>query len=375
MTHLKTDRRTFLWGGLSTGISLLGFGLRAVTGGEQEAAGRHRRLLYFLDDRGREQPVASPGDWERRRDAILAGMQAVMGPLPDRTRLPPVGMKVTGEVKADGIRRLTISYQLGMGDRRVPAYLLVPDGDNAKRRPAIVALHPTSNIGKGECAGLGKEHSRYGIELAQRGYLVLCPDYPSFGDYVCDFSDHAFASGTMLGIVGHMRGIDLLQSLPQVNPERIGAIGHSLGGHNAMFLGAFDRRVKVVVSSCGWTPFADYFHGNLAGWCSPRYMPRIRDVYHGDPGAVPFDFYEVAAALAPRPFFSNSPLHDTNFDVAGVRKAEPEIRKVYELLGAAPAIEVVSPDCGHDFPKDLRADAYRFVDAALWWDAPGKRGG
>lgn len=338
----------------------------AVTGNSSSVD--HTRLMTYLDARSQEQPVQTPRDWAIRRNEILEGMQAAMGPLPDRTHLPPVDMKVTAEVKGAGFKRLTISYALGAGSRqqRVPAYLFIPDAVTAgKRLPAIIALHPTSPIGKGEAAGLGKPHGRYGIELAQRGYVVLCPDYPSFGDDACDFSDPAFASGTMLGIAGHMRGIDLLQSLPQVDPERIGAIGHSLGGHNAMFLAAFDPRVKVVVSSCGWTPFADYYGGNLTGWTSPRYMPRIKDVYHLDPKAVPFDFYEVAAAIAPRPFFSNSPERDANFDVKGVRKAEPEVRKVYQLLAAPDAFRVVHPDCEHDFPPGVREEAYRFIDAAL----------
>jgi dienelactone hydrolase len=337
----------------------------AVTGSSSSVD--HTHVSTYLDAQGREHPVKTPKDWAIRRKEVLEGMQAAMGPLPDRSDLPPIDMKVTAEVKGDGFKRLTISYALGAGrgERRVPAYLFLPDASAGKRLPAIIALHPTSTIGKGEAAGLGKPHGRYGIELAQRGYVVLCPDYPSFGDYACDFSDPAFASGTMLGIAGHMRGIDLLQSLPQVDPERIGAIGHSLGGHNAMFLAAFDTRVKVVVSSCGWTPFADYYGGNLTGWTSPRYMPRIKEVYHLHPKAVPFDFYEVAAAIAPRPFFSNSPTRDANFDVKGVRKAEPEVRKVYQLLGAPDAFRVIHPDCEHDFPPDVRQKAYRFIDAAL----------
>ena len=84
-----------------------------------------------------------------------------------------------------------------------------------------------------------------------------------------------------------------------------------------MFVGAFDPRLKVIVSSCGWTPFHDYYGGKIAGWTSDRYMPRLRTCTSLNPDRVPFDFYEVVAALAPRGFFSNSPLGDDNFAVAG----------------------------------------------------------
>ena len=135
--------------------------------------------------------------------------------------------------------------------------------------------------------------------------------------------------------------------------RRIGVIGHSLGGHNAMFVGAFDQRLKVIVSSCGWTPFHDYYGGKLAGWAQDRYMPRIRDVYGLNADRVPFDFYEVVAAFAPRGFFSNSPLGDYNFDVAGVKKTEPKVREIYTLLGAADKLQICHPNCSQISPPSF----------------------
>ena len=324
--------------------------------------------MVYCDPSGREHEVRMLADWERRRQDILRGMQAAMGPLPDRSHLPALDVKIVDESRLDGLIRRTITFVINQHPReeRIPAYLFLPQQTGpAHQFPAMLALHPTSPIGKGEAAGFGKPNHAYGLELARRGYVVLCPDYPSFGDYPCNFKDPAFASGTMKGIFNHMRCVDLLQSLPQVDGQRIGAIGHSLGGHNAMFLAAFDPRIKAVVSSCGWTPFGSYFGGNLAGWTSPRYMPRLRTDYHLDPRQTPFDFYEVVAALAPRPFFSSSPLRDDNFAVDGVRKAIPEAQKVYDLLGAREALRVVYPDCTHDFPPQVRQQAYKFLDAAL----------
>ena len=73
----------------------------------------------------------------------------------------------------------------------------------------------------------------------------------------------------MKAIWNNMRAIDLLQTLPEVDGQRIGCIGHSLGGHNAMFTAAFDTRIQALVSSCGFTSFAKYYGGNLKGWTSP----------------------------------------------------------------------------------------------------------
>jgi len=132
-----------------------------------------------------------------------------------------------------------------------------------------------------------------------------------------------------------------------------------------MFLGAFDERVKAVVASCGWTPFHFYYGGKLDGWAQDRYMPRIRECYDLNPDRMPFDFYEAAAALAPRAFLSCSPLRDDNFDVAGVKTAEPKIRQVFALLGAADRLRFAYPDCEHDFPPETREEAYCFLDKML----------
>jgi len=148
-------------------------------------------------------------------------------------------------------------------------------------------------------------------------------------------------------------------------------LGHFLGGNNSMFLAAFDPRIKVVVPSCGWTLFDYYnagdevtkkFGGRLGPWAQKRYMPLFRDKYNLDPSKVPFDFDEVIAVIAPRPFFSCSPLYDANFDVKGVKAGIAEVSKVYRFLKSEDNLQVRYPDAQHDFPADVRLEAYRFID-------------
>ena len=297
-----------------------------------------------------------------------------MGKLPDPASLPPLAPEVVEESRSAGIRRYRATFAAGAAER-VPAYLLVPDPAPERPAPAVLALHQTTSIGKAEPAGLGGlSNLHYGAELARRGYVVLCPDYPSFGDYPHDFAADAWPSGTALGIVGHRRAVDLLVSRPEVDPGRIGAIGHSLGGHNTVFLAAFDERIRVAVSSCGWTLFADYKGGNLAGWAGDRYMPRIRDVYALDPARMPFDFDGLIASIAPRAFLSVSPLDDDNFSARGVRKGMASAARVYEVLGAKENLKAIYPDCGHDFPHAARLEAYAFLDRALRHAPPPSAG-
>ncbi len=327
----------------------------------------HKSVLWFADESGAVLPITTPEEWRFRRQQIIAGMEAAMGPLPDRVDLPDLDIQFTDTLRTDEYIRLTLTFASEPGDR-TPAFLYVPaDASAADPRPGIVALHPTGDLGKQIVDGHGPRPNRgYAAELAARGYVVIAPDYPPYGDYAgYDFESDRYPSGSMKGIWNHMRCVDLLQQRDDVRSDRIGVIGHSLGGHNAMFLGVFDERVQTVVSSCGWTPFHDYYAGNIKGWTSDRYMPRLETEYGLDPDRVPFDFYEVVAALAPRAFFSNSPLRDGNFDYRGVEKAAPVARRVYDLYGVPEKLRIAYPDADHDFPPEVREEAYGFLDRWL----------
>jgi pimeloyl-ACP methyl ester carboxylesterase len=321
------------------------------------------RLLRYLDAEGKEHPIAAASEWPRRRAHILAGMQQVMGPLPPDERKVPLDVHVYDELRLQRYVRKTISFAAEAGDR-VPAFLLIPH-DLKGKTAAVLCLHQTTPIGKQEPAGMGVRNLAYAAELAERGRVTLAPDYPGFGDYTIDVYAKGYLSATMKGIWNHRRAVDLLESLPEVDAARIGVIGHSLGGHNSLFVAAFDPRIKAAVTSCGFTAFPKYFGGNLKGWSHKGYMPRIESEYGKDPRRVPFDFTEILGAIAPRALFINAPLKDANFDVSGVRDCVASASPVYELLGAKDALRAVYPDAAHDFPPEIRQQAYEFLEDAL----------
>lgn len=322
-------------------------------------------LLVWRDDEGAVNPVKDPQAWQQRRRQILANMQLVMGPLPQRGRELPLDVEVLQTEKLLKLTRQKILYSAGAGDR-VPAYLLIPTGLHG-RAPAMLCLHGTSGS-RGRTAGLGADYPRYTLELAERGYVTIAPDYPLLGENQTDPAALGYASGTMKGIWDHMRAVDLLESLPEVDPERIGCIGVSLGGHNALFVGTMDPRLKVVVTSSGFDSFADYKGGDLTGWCQMRYMPRIETMYGKDPAKLPFDFPEVLAAIAPRHLYIHAPQSDDNFRLPSVKRCVQATTAVYALFGAGDRIVAVYPPGGHGFPIEAREDAYRFVDRILGMD-------
>ena len=323
----------------------------------------------------REITIASLPAWEQQRRTIIQGLEAAMGPLPDRASLIISDIKFLDTLETDKYLRLNLTF-LAADHEWVPTYLYLPKkaGTNAKA-PAMIALHPTGELGRKIVDGQGNKNRGYAKELAERGYVVLAPDYPSFGDLSAyDFNTDRYESATMAAIFYHMRSIDLLCQRPEVDTSKIGVIGHSLGGHNAMFLAAFDERVKVIVASCGWTQFENYdvgqsaierYGGRLGPWAQDRYMPLLRDKFGLDDKKFPFNFHEIIALLAPRYFFSNSPRHDSNFDPEGVENGISKAKVVYKFLDATDNIQVRYPNAEHDFPTDVRTEAYQFIDTAL----------
>ena len=322
------------------------------------------QLMVYRNAAGTEHDITTAAAWQKRRAHILSNMHEVMGDMPADTQRVPLDIQVLEETSNDTWMRRKILFTPEPGDA-VPAYLFLPLRRTGKV-PAVLCLHQTTTVGKGEPAGFSpKTNLHYARELAERGYVTLAPDYPNFGDYRFDPYANGYISASMKGIWNHRRALDLLQAMPEVQSDRLGCIGHSLGGHNTLFLAAFDTRVKVAVTSCGFTSFRKYMKGDLTGWSHRGYMPRIASEYDKNPAKMPFDFSEVLAAIAPRAVFVNAPVSDGNFDLAGVKDCLTAARLVFRLHSAENRLRAEHPDCGHDFPPAVREHAYAFIDEVL----------
>jgi dienelactone hydrolase len=329
-------------------------------------------LMHYLDASGNRHAVRTARDWDIRRSHILANMQRVMGPMPAIDDRVPLAVEILKEGRGEGYTWRRITYAAERRDRAY-AYLYIPDKLGGRRVPAIVSLHGTTYrryVPLSEAPADPKPNTgdtQYAQELATRGYVVIAPDYLFLGpDYKTDPYTLGYASGTMKGIVNHIRAVDVLATMAEVDASRIGTIGLSLGGHNALFLGVFEPRIRAVVSSAGFNTFSKYYGGNLKGWTSNRYMPRIATEYASQPDRMPFDFTEVLAALAPRPVFVNAPIGDSNFEVSGVRDCVTAALPVYDrLFHSRDKLVAEYPEGGHGFAPAARQVAYKLLDRWL----------
>ncbi|MDD4268793.1 MAG: alpha/beta fold hydrolase [Pirellulales bacterium] len=326
--------------------------------------------------------VKTREDWQARRHVLR---QRYLELIRDeqKPKKPPLELEIHETVDIEGVyRRQLISYNVEQ-DERAHAYLGIPlkphgaaAGDAPDKFPAIVALHGTTAQGKEQTAGLsGNPDKAWLDQLCRRGYVVIAPDHfvaghriPPEGAYDTARFYQKHPEWTAVGkfTYEHAIAIDLLQSLPEVDPDRIGTLGHSLGGHGAYYLAAYDERVKAAVCNCGGA----FFRHN------PDVLNSARDrwyVYfkHLRPGLLegrlpPIDRHEIIALVAPRPFMDLSGLNDGNGLVQRQRVlALLRIMDVYELEKAPQNFAFYVHGRGHSVAHESRELIFGWMDVHL----------
>jgi hypothetical protein len=261
----------------------------------------------------------------------------------------------------------------------VPAHLFIPKdalAPGARLRSGVLCLMGTSGHRHADTPpGPNFSGNQNDAEaLVARGYVAISPPYPTLGfggrsgigiKHDPDLKALGYASGTMKAIWDNIRALDVLETLPFVKRSGFATIGTSLGGHNSIYTAVFDERIRVIVSSCGFDSYLEYAATPWEpgkGWAQNRYMPRITDFPRDQ---IPFDFHEMIGALAPRAFFANSPSRDANFKWRSAARIVAAALPVYRLHGVPELIQIVHPDAGHDFPPEIREQAYAWIERYL----------
>ena len=232
--------------------------------------------------------------WPRLRQRIERAWLDLLGAMPPP---PPLAAEVLREDEVGGCRRQLVRYACE-ADVVAEAYLLFPPGDVpgtlARGRPGVVALHSTTDSTNECIAGLrdGPDR-RLGVELARRGHVTVCPrcflwqDRAGYAEQVRRFrARHPGALGIRKMLHDAGRAVDLLVATEGVDAARIGCVGHSLGAKEAMYLAAFDRRIRATVAH--------------DGGLGRRQSNWEADWYLGPDVPAAFDHHQLLALAAPR---------------------------------------------------------------------------
>ncbi len=292
--------------------------------------------------------ITTVADWLPERRRLRDAWLEFLGPMP--TERPKIELETIREDHPEGCVRRLVRY-VGEPGIAVEGYLLIPDddipgGDSKGRRAGLVALHPTTNDTIHEIAGVkGPEAHHLGLRLARRGFVVFCPlcflwhDARDIRDAVAKFhARRPTTKGMHKMLYDAQRGVDALESLDSlVDPRRIGALGHSLGAKETLYLAAFDDRIRASVFSEGGIGFPS------TNWHDPWYLgPAIRDE------RFPLNHLQLLALIAPRPFLilggeSGPGAADGDRSWPYIESALP----VYELYGSPARIGLLNHHEGH----------------------------
>ena len=307
------------------------------------------------------------------RQALLTRL----GRFPERVPLTPT---VGSRIDEGAYTRALVTYVVE-AEKQVSAWLLMPQGAAPPGGwPAVLAIHQHDNhyeLGKAEPAGLsGNAMYAYGQEVCRRGYVVLCPDLLCFEDRRpahevrqanralddagyerFEFTRYLLAGSCLQTKYLHdlTCGVDFLASLPGVNREHLGVIGHSLGGLEALWLTWYDARITAAVSSCGFgllrTLVRDGINHGFA-----TYVPGMLEIC---------DLDALVVAVAPRAFLLTAGEIDPLFPIDGVRSLVEKAQHSYTQEGMPERFQAMLFPAGHSFPDDVKAEAYGFLDRWL----------
>jgi dienelactone hydrolase len=254
---------------------------------------------------------------------------------------------VLGEERVGDVVRQHVRY-LVEPDAPTEAYILSPR-QRRGRCPGAVVFHTTTPESIRQPAGLADvEEKHFGLALARRGFVAFCPRnflWPETTRMAAEQETQRFrrrhprARGMAKMLFDAQVALDMLAAHPDVDPNRLGCIGHSLGAKEALYLAAFDRRITAVVSSEGGIGTM------MSNWDAEWYLGDALN----QPGFTR-EHHELLALAAPRPFLV------VGGDSADGTPSWPFIAAalpVYRLYGTPARLGLLNHSRGHSVPADV----------------------
>jgi len=314
------------------------------------------------------------GSWgERGRDLVKVreAFRRCFGDFEEkRRREPDLDVIVLDKIDlGGGLVQEKIRYQTEPGEY-VPAWLLRP------ARPigplaAIIAFHGHGgkyHVGKEGVVGTGAEFADIGmgfaVQFARAGYVVLAPDSVCFGERRNPYPDRwpdgfwervvamreTAAGGCMArkNVWDNMRAIDFVQTLPYVDPERIGGCGLSMGSGMTFYTMMWEPRLKVGVAVCSMYTLKVLYEQPLMH-CYMNYVPRMVE--------TGLEMYDVFPLIAPRALLMVNPTDSREDPLAETRELYEKSRWAWEEAGRAQAFQLEVFEGQHEFPAPMRLKA------------------
>lgn len=257
------------------------------------------------------------------------------------------------------------------GIEPVPAILLIPDRRHTPA-PGLLFIH-----WHGGMYDLGKEMLLKGVDVqpayapvcAEKGLVTLAIDSWCFGErkhaeHGRTGEEDAFKLMLWRGQVlwgmmmfDEFRALDYLASRPEVDPERLGATGMSMGSTKAWWLAALDPRVRLCIDVCCLTDFDELIRTNAL---------REHGIYYYVPSLLKhFQTAQINELIVPRPHLSVNGRKDSLTPPAGVERVREHLLPLYRKYGSEEACRIELFDCEHVETPEMRRLILEWLDRYL----------
>ena len=287
-------------------------------------------------------------------------LYGLLGRLPDPDR--PISVRLLGEEQHNNyvLEKLVLDLN-GLED--VPAYFTRPL-KTKDQFPVILYNHAHGGdyvLGKDELL-IGRKALQdipYAEALSEMGYGTFCMDTWAFGERrglseQSIFKRMLWHGQVMWGMMVYdsIRAIDYLESRGDVDSQRIGTLGISMGSTMAWWIAALDTRIKVCVDICCLTDFQSLIARGLDSHGVYYFVPSLLN--HFTTG-------QINALISPRAHLGLAGNYDKLTPAEGLDLIDREVKSAYDADGASKAWRLSRYDIGHFETAAMRAEILEFL--------------
>jgi dienelactone hydrolase len=305
---------------------------------------------------------ASREEWEAKRRQIRAQLQELLGKLPPRPSRPEMRSLSREDRGSYWLEKFEFDNRAGA---IVPGYLLIPK--QGGKHPGLLYCHwhgGEYGIGKEELFQQNHTPEPPGPAFVRRGFVVMGIDACCFGERngkgpggpnekggageMTASKFNLWVGRTLWGMIlrDDLMALDCLASRPEVDTNRLGVTGISMGATRSWWLMALDERLKTGVAVACLTRYQDLIRSQALA---------AHGIYYFVPGLLRhFDTEAVISLIAPRPVLFMTGDQDGGSPPEGIRRIESEVKPVYQLYGKEADFQsIIYPGLGHVYTPEM----------------------
>ena len=312
--------------------------------------------------------------WKRERIKVRETLMDLLGEIPSRPKKLNVKTVLRENRNGYVFEKFLIDNEV---DGWIPGYLAIPTGVKAKV-PVVLGMHGHGSSKDNIFGSDPSTHQNVLALLISNGYAVMAIDSYFNGERrgtgpagkmemqeradqeLSQFKINLWFGRSLWGMQlrDEQIALDYLQTRSEIDANRIGVEGMSMGSTRAWWLAALDERVKAVVGVACFTRYKELIE---------QRQLRAHGIYYFVPGMLNhFDTEAVMGLIAPRPFLVLTGDSDKGSPLSGMLVLEKKLDNVYSLYDSKEHFKsIIYPNTGHVFTDEMKIEMLRWFDRYL----------